>query len=117
VTNFLLQSHTYSNKATPPNPSQVMPLPNDQALKYMSLWGLFLVILPQQLFLDLCLYVSVCYHDLIITWELLFFFHCVDPKDRTQMLGQYLCLLSHLTCHICYFLVELIENILAKEPG
>lgn len=33
---------TSSNEAMPPNASHVVPLPNDQALKYMSVWGLFL---------------------------------------------------------------------------
>lgn len=33
---------TPSNKATPPNPPQVVPLPNDKAFKYMSLWGPYL---------------------------------------------------------------------------
>ena len=36
---FLQQSHTYSNKAIPPNLSQVALLPNDQAFKYLSLMG------------------------------------------------------------------------------
>ena len=31
MSHFLQQGHTYLNKATPPNPSQVVPLPNDQA--------------------------------------------------------------------------------------
>lgn len=32
--------HTYSHKATPSNPCQVVPLSNDQTLKMVSLWGL-----------------------------------------------------------------------------
>ena len=36
------QCHISSKKATSPNPCQVAPLPNDQAFKYMSLWGPFL---------------------------------------------------------------------------
>ena len=31
----------------PPNPCQVLPFPDDQAFKYMSLWGPFLFKPPQ----------------------------------------------------------------------
>jgi len=43
------QWHTSFNKATPPNPSQVLPLSNDQAFKYMRLWGPFVFKPPQGL--------------------------------------------------------------------
>lgn len=33
---------TYFNNDTPPDPSQVVPLPNDHAFKYTSLWESFL---------------------------------------------------------------------------
>lgn len=39
VKHFPQQGHIYTNKITPPNPSQIGPLPNDQAFQYMSLWG------------------------------------------------------------------------------
>jgi hypothetical protein len=38
---FLQQGHSYSNKATAPHLCQTAPLPNDQALKSVSLWGPF----------------------------------------------------------------------------
>lgn len=38
VRRFLQQVKTYSNKATFPNPCQVVPLPIDQEFKYVSLW-------------------------------------------------------------------------------
>jgi hypothetical protein len=38
----------FSNKATPPNPCQVVPLPNDQSFKYMSLWWPFFFNPPQR---------------------------------------------------------------------
>ncbi|MGE9574399.1 hypothetical protein ACQP3C_25430, partial [Escherichia coli] len=41
VTHLLQQGHIYSNKTTPPNSFQVVLLPDDQAFKYMSLWGAF----------------------------------------------------------------------------
>jgi hypothetical protein len=37
-----LQWHTFSNKATSPNSSQLVPVSGDQAFKYMSLQGPFL---------------------------------------------------------------------------
>jgi hypothetical protein len=37
MTHFLQQGQDYSNKATPPNPSQAIPLPDDQAFKPISL--------------------------------------------------------------------------------
>jgi hypothetical protein len=46
VTHFFQQGHTYPSKATPPNPCQLLSLPDDQAFKYMSLWGLFLFTPP-----------------------------------------------------------------------
>ena len=60
VTHFLQQEHSYSNKATPPNPSQVVPLPNDQAFKYMSQRGSFPFKPPHKSILNrtfLCLHV------------------------------------------------------------
>ena len=39
VTHIFQQGHTHSSKTTPPNPSQVLPLPDDQAYRYVSLWG------------------------------------------------------------------------------
>lgn len=39
---FLPQGHTYSNKAVPSNLCEAEPLPNEEALKYMSIWGLLL---------------------------------------------------------------------------
>lgn len=39
VMHFLQHSHTYSNKHTPSNPSQILPLPYDEAFKQMILSG------------------------------------------------------------------------------
>lgn len=38
VTDFLQQTHTYSSKATSPNPCQAVPFSRDQTFEYMSLW-------------------------------------------------------------------------------
>lgn len=47
VTYFLQQGHTYSNKAIPSHLFQIVPLPEDQTFKYMSLWRPFLFRPPQ----------------------------------------------------------------------
>lgn len=39
VMHFLQHSHTYSNKHTPSNPSQILLLPYDEAFKQMILSG------------------------------------------------------------------------------
>jgi hypothetical protein len=48
MTYFFQQGHTHCNKAPSPSPSQVAPLSNDQALKYMRL-GAFLLKPPQHI--------------------------------------------------------------------
>jgi hypothetical protein len=42
VTHLLQQGHTNSNMAIPPNPSQVVSLPDNRALPHNNLLGPFL---------------------------------------------------------------------------
>lgn len=48
VTHFLQPDPTYSIKIIPSSVSQIVPLPDDQTLKSMSLWGPFLFQPPQK---------------------------------------------------------------------
>jgi hypothetical protein len=48
MTSFFQQDHSYFNKTTPHNPSQIVLLHDDEVCKYMSLWDLFLFKPPHQ---------------------------------------------------------------------
>jgi hypothetical protein len=55
---------TFSNKATPPGPSHVVPLPDDQPFKYMSLWGSLLFNTFEQMYTCMCIHITgLCMYE------------------------------------------------------
>lgn len=70
---------TSSNKASPSNLSHIVPLSDDKAFKYISLWGPFLFNLPHHFW-------AYSQRTLYSTTEVLLFrVHCWSTHNRLEM--------------------------------